>query len=140
MPQTGALSTRVARWLRATLLADAALTGLVGDRVYGDPAPAGAAYPLVVIAFTSATDTGVLPLVRLLSRLTVTVKVVALTTAEAEAVCDRIDALLQGASGATSGATIHGCDRTAEIAYTEPVGTDRYQHLGGTYRVVAQAT
>lgn len=129
---------RAAQFLVARLGGDATLAGYVGGRIYQDLAPATATWPVVIFAPLSAPDVSTAGATRVLTRILYLVK--AITVGDlplAAAIADRIDALLQGASGAAgSDGYVAGIDRESGFSYTELAeGGSVYRHLGGQYRV-----
>jgi hypothetical protein len=144
-------TTRVDEWLYATLTADTALRNELGGappatRVFSDVAPQGTPSPWLVFSFVTADDTvGVNPGTRILVRGLWIVKGIARAESYLGAlrtIADRIDAVLQAASGSTvSGVTVVLSHRVRPIRYAEVDDAGvQIRHLGGLYAVVAHAT
>jgi hypothetical protein len=55
------------------------------------------------------------------------------------AVADRFDYLLHGSMGRVSGLYVMSCTRNSELNYMSIDESLQYQHLGGVYRIQAQA-
>lgn len=129
---------RAAQFLAARLGGDATLAGYVGGRIYQDLAPATASWPVVTFAPLSAPDTSANGATRVLTRILYLIKGITLDDLpQAAAIADRLDALLQGASGpAGSDGYVAGVARESGFSYTELAeGGGIYRHLGGQYRV-----
>ncbi len=139
-------SFRIEQWLYQLLSGDTGPGGvstLVGGRIYAYQAPSGADYPLVVYSRQAGHDVmGVGP-ARVMVRELYLVKVVNKSSAVAfgtvKTIADRIDAVLQGASGSVADGRVLSCVRDYAISYVETVGTDVYSHLGGLYRIQVQS-
>jgi len=135
-------SVQAVEWIRATLKADGVLLGLVGDRVYSDLAPEGAASPWIIISVMAAPDLNTLCGHRVLATVICQVKAIAAGRGMAgpQAVADRMDHLLTRANGATAEAAVLSCIREQAIHYSESDGGTLYRHLGGQYRLLVQET
>jgi len=48
--------TRIDQWIYSTLSSNATLNTLVGGRIYGDMAPQGATFPLILFSFLGGAD------------------------------------------------------------------------------------
>lgn len=127
--------------IRDLLVADSALaTALGGNKVWADVAPQGTAFPYVILAFLSSPDMDVVGGARVFTQPLYLVK--AVTTdhswAKAGVIANRIDAVLQQASGTVvaQGVEIQSIVRESIIRYTEvPTGTSQIiRHYGGQYR------
>jgi hypothetical protein len=137
---------RAEQWLYGLLSSDAGAGGvntLVGGRIYAYLAPLGAPFPLVVFSHQGGHDVrGVGPM-RVMASMVYQVKVIGEGTAvnfgAVKVIADRIDALLQGASGVVVDGQVLSCVREQGISYVENRGADVYSHLGGLYRLQAQA-
>lgn len=127
-------------WIYEKLANDATLADLVDDRIYDGIAPEGAAFPYVVYSFQAGADTVVVGAARVLNSGLYLVKAVAETqsySGPAE-IADRIDDLLQAASGAADDGLILGANREQPIMYVEVVDTIQFRHVGGLYRIFTQ--
>jgi hypothetical protein len=137
--------SRVDEFLYARLTADAALVAAATGGIHADLAPQGTTSPWVIFQFQGGADVaGVNPSTRILvNGLWVVKGVVEAETYQgvAQAIADRIDAVLHGASGSVAGLTIESCAREAPLRYVELLeGGPQVRHLGGQYRVVAYAS
>lgn len=126
------------------LRADAGLTALVGTRVFADAAPANTVFPYTIALFQSGLDRNAIPVdARILVQVSYFVK--AVTQADdyvtANAIADRIDLVLIGASGAVPahGINVGVIYRTEVIRYIEIEDGRRVNHLGATYRCMITA-
>lgn len=134
---------RVEEWLIDILTGDATLTGLVGTRIYNQIAPLGVTLPFVVFNWQASRDVFGLGTIRIMMNGLYTVKVVDDATtgmAAAVAIADQLDTLLHAASGTVADAAILAVMREEQINYVETTAGEHFRHLGGIYRVVAQAT
>lgn len=129
----------VDRWLYARLTGDATLMALVTG-VYSLPAPATAVLPFVLMQEQASSDIrGVGP-----ARIGITgtwlVRGVAETTAwtgTLETIANRIDYLLQAASGTATGGVVWACVRERPFRLIENVQSGQYRHAGGLYTIWA---
>lgn len=133
---------RAEQWLYSLLSGDAGAGGvntLVGGRIYAYVAPSGAAFPLVVYSRQAGHDVMGVGTVRIMASELYQVKVIGkgatVSFGAIKAVADRIDSLLQGASGSVVDGLILSCVREQAISYVENSGSDIYSHLGGLYRI-----
>lgn len=130
----------VERWLYGLLSGDTALAAAVSARIYGYVAPLGTAFPLVIFQTQGGLDVRGVGPTRIMSDLTVVVK--AIDRAEGfgtlATIAARIDALLQGASGAATGGLVISCVREQPFSLVEVIDGAQYRHLGGIYRIAAQ--
>lgn len=133
-------TARAYEWLYSVLAGDAMLNGYVSGRVYRRLAPEGAAMPYVVFQFQSGHDVQAAGPYRVMSQLVCVVKIVgqASTYPTLKAIVDRVDALLQAASGMATDGRVLACMRETPIDYEEIDAGVRYQHLGGQYRLYVQ--
>ena len=128
------------QWLYTVLAADTALAAVVGTRIYAYIAPEGAAFPYVVYQNQAGRDIrGVGPL-RIMANLLYVVKVVGQTNSfgALETAANRIDTVLQAASGTPTRGTVIACVREQPFALVESLDTGQYRHLGGIYRLWAK--
>lgn len=126
----------VERWLYSRLNAVHASTG---GRVYADLIPQGEALPAILFQRQAGTDRPVFSGDRI-AEFTYVVRVVGETesTQELEAAASAIDTALEQVTGSEGGLTI-GCVREAPFSLTETSDGVQYRHLGGSYRIRAQA-
>lgn len=124
-------------WLRATLLADATLTGLIGQRVFaGGPAPQSTAFPYLRLENLSAQDINAIPARRSHSEHIVYLAAVTLqlNTAQQAQVMDRVDAVLQAAS-TTSGSYRFDVLREEQVGPLQSTFEGVvYSEMGARYR------
>lgn len=127
-------------WLYSVLAADSQLAATVGTRIYAYIAPEVAAFPYVVYQNQAGRDVrGVGPL-RIMANMLYVVKAVGQTSSfgTLEAAANRIDAVLQAASGTNVRGTVIACVREQPFALVESLSAGQYRHLGGVYRLWAQ--
>jgi hypothetical protein len=128
------------QWLYTVLSGDTALAAVVGTRIYAYIAPEGAAMPYVVYQNQAGRDVrGVGPL-RIMANLLYVVKVIGATNSfgTLEVAANRIDAVLQAASGTNVRGTVIACVREQPFALVESLESGQYRHLGGIYRLWAK--
>lgn len=134
-------STRIDRWIYATLSSDATVVASVGTRIYRDVPPQGAAYPLIVYQEQPFVDDLVgLGGIRILTSALYLIKGIAKGESfiALEPVMDRVDTLIHAKAGSTSDATILSCVRERPYSITyEDMGV-KYKQLGGFYRIQVQ--
>lgn len=131
---------RAMEFIHDTLAIDTTLTGLVGDRIYDGVAPEGTTFPYVVYNFQGGSDAVAVGAARVLNNSLFQVKAVAMAQSyigPAE-IADRIDVLLQAATGTAVDGLILGTNREQPIMYTEVVDKTQYRHVGGLYRMFTQ--
>lgn len=128
------------QWLYGLLSGDAPLTGLVGTRIHSYVAPEGVVFPYVLYAFQGGADVSVVGGVRIFNSGLYQVKAVGRTEslASLQVIANRLDTLLQRASGSVTGGIILACVRTQPLAYAEVSNQYQYRHLGGLYRIQVQ--
>ncbi len=138
-------TVRVEQWLYGLLAGDTGVGGvstLVGGRIYAYIAPEGSAFPLVVYSRQAGHDVAGVGSARIMASEVYQVKVIGKgSTVGFEAirpVADRLDSLLQGASGSVVDGQILSCVREQGISYVESSGSGVYSHLGGLYRIQVQ--
>lgn len=128
-------------WLYAKLTGDATLTGLVSGRIYGHIAPQDATYPLVLFALQTADDVQTLGPNRIMSNMLYVVRGIAEVAsfgASLTTIADRIDTVLQAASGTVAAGRVLACVREAPVVMVEVSKGKQYRYLGGVYRLYAQ--
>ena len=131
---------RVDQWLYQLLSGDSTLSGLVGGRIYGYLAPQDAALPHVVYSHQAGHDVRGVGPVRIMVSLVYQVKAVGQggSFAGLKAIADRLDQLLQGASGSVVDGRVLMCVREQPVEYVEVDSGVQYRHLGGLWRIIAQ--
>lgn len=136
--------TRIAmRYLVGKLAADPTVDDAVGDRIYDSVAPAGTAYPYVVISLLSGVDTpnpiGA-PRTGTVCRHLVEVVNNATSFTGMEPTVDAIEAVLHNTRGSVDGGLVRSCKRVRPFQLVQPVGGLQIRRLGAEYRVEVQAT
>lgn len=128
------------QWLQTVLSGDATLNTAVGGRIYGYVAPQDAAFPVVVYQQQAARDVQGVGPARIMATMLYIVKVTGQTGsfASIEAAANRIDAVLQAASGTNVRGRVVACVREAPFSLVENTPNGQYRHLGGMYRLWAQ--
>lgn len=137
---------RIEQWLVEVLAGDAVLTALLakhpdtGQCVYEYVAPKGALYPFVLYSHQGSHDVRGVGPGRIMVSAVYQVKVVGqgASMAALTAAADRLDTLLQGASGAVVDGAVLMCVRESPLAYAEVDSGVQYRHLGGLWRILAQ--
>jgi len=136
---------RAEQWLYSLLTGDTGPGGVntfVGGRIYAYVAPSGASFPFVVYSYQGGHDVQGIGPARIMASGVYQVKVVGKAATVAfgaiKAIADRIDTLLQGASGTVVDGRVLSCVREQGISYVEISGSDVYSHLGGLYRLLVQ--
>lgn len=136
-------TTIVDQWLQATLTGDSVLIGLLPDGVDGvhaDVAPGAARHPLVVHQFQGAADVRGAGPFRIMTNGLWLVRAIDetrdyLTLAP---IANRIDVLLQAASGTAAAGIVFSSVREYPYRMVERDNGHDYRHLGGAYRCLAQ--
>ncbi len=107
--------------------------------MYAYQAPSEATFPLIIFARISGRDLRGVGSARILANELYEVKAINRGTtvgfAALRAIGDRIDALLNGASGAVADGQILACVRENALSYLETDADQIYCHLGGIYRI-----
>jgi len=136
---------RVEQWLYQLLSGDNGASGvhtLVNGRIYAYQAPAGAAFPFVVYSRQAGHDVMGVGTARIMASELYQIKAVgkaaSVSFGTIKAIADRIDTLLQGASGTVTDGRVLSCVREQGISYVETSGSDVYSYLGGLYRIQVQ--
>lgn len=132
--------TRVDAWLYAVLSADAVLTAAVGGRIYSDVAPQDVAFPYALFSYQGGHDVRAVGPHRIMAHATYQVKAIDRNESYGgiDGIADRIDALLQGASGSILDGHVLSCVRDQVVRYSEVDGGVQYRHLGGLFSIIAQ--
>lgn len=112
---------------------------LVGARIYRDRVPQDAALPAVVVTLVSSVPTNTIGGRRVFQNVLVAVRVVSDGTAYANAVADRVDAVLQNAGGVKEGVTVVELIQSDSQAFVEDDNGRSYAHIVATYRTPAYA-
>jgi hypothetical protein len=131
---------RVDQWLYGKLNGDTTLMAQVTG-VYNSIATQDAPMPYALFSFQGAGDVRGVGPTRIMTRALYQVKVVGAGASYAplKAAVDRIDTLLQGASGSVTDGKVFSCVREQPIAFIETaIGGAQFRHAGGLYRIVAQ--
>jgi hypothetical protein len=134
--------SRIDEWLTATLLADAAVTAIVGQRVYGELAPPSSSWPHVLFQQQASSDV----MGAAQNRIMVDAVYLVRGVHEAEsfggavkALADAITAALHAEAGATTDALILACTRARPFRLVElDNGGAQYRHAGSIFRILAQ--
>lgn len=146
-----ALTSPIAyEWLQSNLKADATLATLMGGevRAYQRNAPEGTpVYPLILIRWVSGIVLMTVGALDVHTNALVDVLVVdkSNSTASMKPIANRVDAILNRASGTTADGQVFLCHKAemTEIATTDPPvpgGGARVQNLGRTWRLIVQGT
>lgn len=130
--------TRVDEWILTKLRDDPQVGGVIGQRVYSDAAPQGAAMPMVLFAFLGGSDKTQTFLRRFTNAIYL-VRAVAQSSSYAavEPISDRIDEIL---NVPTQGAFVRGVLITNVLREQPHQRKDLengvpYVYLGGFYRI-----
>jgi len=145
-----ALTTpRVQAWIYAKLTADATLMALgspplsTGVRVYPDTIPQGVAYPAILFAFMTGEPVKAIGNIQIWTEMLWIVRAttVGSTAAGLEAIANRIDTLLDGASGTAGAGTIFTCAHDQERKDVQELpGGNRQHYLGRYWRIQARTS
>jgi len=129
----------IAEWLYETLSGDDAD---VGDRVWTFPAPQSATTPYITFQLQAGSDTPFFGDTPRMMRGTYLVRCIdkGWSKEDASVVADLIDGLLEKATGTGTDVAILGCIRQSPFEMTETSDGEAYQHVGGIYRIIAEAT
>lgn len=133
---------RVASLVYDLLKADTGAGGvntLTGGRIYRDRVPQAATLPAVTISLVSATDLNTMGAARVFQSVLVDVRVVNDGTSYANAIADRVDAVLQNVGGLKETVTTVELRREQVQAFIEDEAGRSYAHLISTYRSEAYA-
>lgn len=139
------MSTAVRRALYGRLAGDTTLNNLLGTpptgyskSIYYQEAPAGAAFPFVVLNKQSGVPTEAFGDPDALDTDIWLVKAIDKdsTADDAEAIQSRLQALLNDATLSISGATLLYLRRQSDVEYSETVAGVTYRHAGSLYRLV----
>lgn len=127
------------RWLKSVLGSDATLAALT-PKVYKLPAPQGAQLPYAAFNMLSAVDLQAVGTARVWSDMLYVVRAIFETNTlggNLELAANRIDVLLQAASGSASSGVVWACVREQPFEMEENNAGQELRHLGGIYRIFA---
>ena len=133
---------RVASLVFDLLKADTGGSGvntLVSGRIYRDRVPQAALLPAITVTLVSGTDTNTLGGLRVFQNVLVDVRVVSDGVSYANAIADRVDTVIQNASGIKEAVSIVELVRDQVTAYIEDDAGKSYSHIVATYRTPAYA-
>lgn len=133
---------RVASLVYDLLAADTGVGGvhtLTGGRIYRDQVPQAAALPAVTVTLVSSVPTNTIGGRRVFQNVLVDVRVVADGNVYANAIADRIDAVLQGAGGTKDTVKVVELVQDSVQAFIETDSGRNYAHVLATYRTPAFA-
>ena len=128
-------------WLYTVLAADTALAAVVGTRIYGYLAPPTATMPYVVYQQQAGHDVRGTGPTRIMADMLYVVRGIAETnsfTGNLETIANRIDAVLQAASGTNVRGVVVACVREQPFSLVESTSEGQFRHLGGIYRLWAK--
>lgn len=127
-------------FIAATLLADADVIAIIGDRVYQDVAPASAIYPFIVIQNQLSDDMLGVGSVRIYTDTIFIVKAVAQvdTYDPLRPLAKAIDVALNGVTGSVLDGTVFACIREESFRLAETEEGVHHKNLGGSYRLQLQ--
>jgi len=128
-------------FLIATLQNDAPFMSLAPGGAVRGAAKVGIAMPCGCAQFMSGIDVLTANAIRMMVNAVYLVKSFgpAANTPAVAAVAGAIDALLKRTSGYAPGGAILSCYRENNIFYDEDIGSVKYTHIGGLYRLQTQA-
>lgn len=131
---------RVASLVFDLLKADTGAGGvntLTAGRIYRDRVPQTALLPAITVTLVSGTDTNTLGGLRVFQNVLVDVRVVSDGADYANAIADRVDAVLQNVGGLKETVHTNELRREQVQAYIEDDAGRSYAHLVATYRTEA---
>lgn len=130
-------------FLYTTLTNDPTITGIIGTRCYADFAPQGTIFPNIIFQLQAATDLNAVSSQRVYINSVYVVKAVVETASYGGTIAtlaQRIDALLHRQQKAISNVGYIWCRREQPFRLAEVTdGGKQYRHMGGIYRIWAQA-
>jgi len=138
-------STAVRRALYGKMAADVTLNGLLATpasgwskSIYHRTAPRGASFPFVIFQKQAGTPTQAFQDPSALETDVWLIKGVDRNTTadQAEAIQERLDALLSDGALSISGATLLFLRRQSDVQYEEVDGDTTYHHAGSLYRLL----
>ena len=110
---------------------------LVSGRIYRDRVPQSALLPAITVTLVSSTDTNTLGAVRVFTNNLIDVRVVSDGASYANAIADRVDAVLQNVGGLKEAVHTVELRREQVIAFQEDDAGKLYSHVVATYRTEA---
>lgn len=144
--------SRIDEWLTTLLATDATLTSLAPGGVWEGAAPSETViqqkngglppYPVVVYTLAPAADTLAMGGNRILANARATVKAITDGRGYPTAAADRIDQLLQNASGdgtTSGGLAVIVCIRESPVRLVETDEATWYRHLGGVFAICIES-
>lgn len=134
---------RVASLVFDLLKADTGGSGvntLVSGRIYRDRVPQAALLPAITVTMVSGYDTSTIGGRRVLQNVLVDVRVVSDGVNYANSIADRVDTVLQNASGVKEGVYVVELTRDQVTAYIEDDAGKSYSHIVSSYRSPAYST
>lgn len=136
-------TTIVDAWLDQVLGSDTTLAGLATGGCWDTLADESAAFPYVVWQLQAGRDVGGIgPATRIMVNGLWLVRGVDRSPSQTavKPIAERVDALLHAASGSVTGGLVVACVREEPYKFLEVTDGVMYWHLGGMYRIWAQAT
>lgn len=136
-------SSAVAEWIYSNLAADNSITGIVDSRIYEGPAPQGSTYPIVRFEQQSTLDVmGATEATRIMVNELWLIRAIGMTQSyrgDLQTLANRIDALFHNTDGSVADALVFSSAREYAMRLPEEDQGISYRHLGGIYRIYAQA-
>lgn len=129
------------KWIYQTLSADAALTAIVGNRIYTELAPQLVDQPMVIYHQQSpSTDLMEVGQRRVWTQGRWMVKLVGRTQSFVDlySAFDRIETLLHRADGVVGSGNVLAVTREQIVKYVELSDGIQWRHFGGIYNIIAQ--
>lgn len=126
-------------WLTTTLKAAAAVSAIVGSRVYDTDIPPGATYPVVLFEQLDSTPAVTHDGIWIMTTLTYRVRGI-VTDLSAAAAAGNLAAAIVAAihrqGGTAAGGNVWECQKVADYQRYETLPERRYRHLGGDFQLV----
>lgn len=139
----GAEVSIVDAWVAARLAATVAVTNLVSTRIYNSFAPLDAEYPFIIFQQQTLRDVRGVGSDRIMVDTLYVVKGISQGTdfAQLGTLAAAIDSALNvPPGGAVTGGHVMASVREEPFALTEVEDGKQFRHMGGIYRIYAQAT
>lgn len=133
---------RVASLIWDLLTADTGASGvntLVGGRIYRDRVPQAAALPAITITLVSSVPANTIGGRRVFQNVLVDVRIVNDGSVYANAIADRVDAVLQNVGGTKETVRVVELVQDSVQAFIEDDSGRSYAHIVATYRTPAYA-